>query len=200
MNRRKFLKSLFFTGAGFFLLKRTSFLFSEPKDSVLLRPPGSLDEESFRDKCVRCGACVKVCPARCLKPMSLSEGLTVWLTPHIIPRQAGCLRCSSCSQVCPSGAIQKIETRQIKIGTASINCNTCLVWTEGKSCLVCLEYCPVAAVSLDKQGRPVVNPRVCAGCGLCEQHCPVLGDAAAIRVAPAGEKRYFLKEQKYRIA
>ena len=36
--------------------------------------------------------------------------------------------------------------------------------------------------------RPVVDPNLCVGCGLCEAKCPVV-DRAAIRVTRAGESR-----------
>jgi len=34
---------------------------------VWLRPPGALQEQRFRETCSRCGECVKVCPAQCIK-------------------------------------------------------------------------------------------------------------------------------------
>src|ERR1700759_1268020 len=32
-----------------------------------LRPPGALHEAAFLDACSRCGNCVRVCPAQCIK-------------------------------------------------------------------------------------------------------------------------------------
>src|SRR5262245_13579350 len=32
-----------------------------------LRPPGAIAERAFLDTCSRCGICVKVCPAQCIK-------------------------------------------------------------------------------------------------------------------------------------
>jgi len=196
MERRNFIKSI--------ILFNLSFLLPWKKLSInlniksLIRPPGSITEEDFIEICIRCGECLKVCPAKCLKPISLEEGICEWLTPHIIPREAGCIRCLSCGEICPSGAIQKIKVEEIKIGTAKIDTERCLVWTEKKECLVCKEYCPVGAVSIDFRGRPIVVSDVCVGCGLCEEHCPVLGDKSAICVSPKGEKRYYLKEKKYK--
>ncbi|HOJ39893.1 MAG TPA: 4Fe-4S dicluster domain-containing protein [bacterium] len=194
INRRKFIKSLFCTVLGVFLPDLWA---AGQKTAGLIRPPGAVVEESFNDLCWRCGLCFKVCPAKCLKPVPPGKGLTRWQTPHLIPRQAGCLRCGSCGRVCPSGAIRLVEMESVKMGTASIEPARCLVWTHQKECLVCLEYCPVGAIILDGKGRPVVEPSVCVGCGLCEQHCPVLGAKAAITVTPAGEKRYYLKERRY---
>ncbi|RKZ10603.1 hypothetical protein DRQ50_14340 [bacterium] len=36
--------------------------------------------------------------------------------------------------------------------------------------------------------RPVIIPELCTGCGLCENRCPV-GGQAAIRVSSVGESR-----------
>src|SRR5438874_53336 len=45
--------------------KRTMKLLQEQQ--YWLRPPGALEESRFRDVCSRCGECVKVCPAQCIK-------------------------------------------------------------------------------------------------------------------------------------
>src|SRR5689334_3469525 len=37
------------------------------KLDIWLRPPGALEEMQFRQTCSRCGECVKVCPAQCIK-------------------------------------------------------------------------------------------------------------------------------------
>ena len=39
----------------------------QPQETVWLRPPGALPEEQFRDTCSRCGECVRVCPAQCIR-------------------------------------------------------------------------------------------------------------------------------------
>jgi len=103
----------------------------------------------------------------------------------------------NCSRICPSSAIVRVDRDSVKMGTAEINRNTCLVWQYGKDCLVCMEYCPVGAIYTDQKGRPVVDETVCVGCGLCEENCPVTGESA-IRVSSRGEKRYHLKERAYR--
>lgn len=196
MERRDFIKSLILFNLSVLLPWKKAEINLNAKS--LIRPPGALTEEDFIDRCIRCGECLKVCPAKCLKSVSLKEGICEWLTPHIIPRESGCIRCLNCGKVCPSGAIQKVEVEEVKIGTAGIEKEMCLVWTKKKECLVCREYCPVGAVSIDFKGRPIVEPDVCVGCGVCEENCPVLGEKAAIKVSPEGEKRYYLKERKYR--
>ncbi|MGC8976588.1 MAG: 4Fe-4S dicluster domain-containing protein [Candidatus Ratteibacteria bacterium] len=192
MKRREFLK--FFAGVGGLLIfSRPKFKFSE--NFGLIRPPGAIEEDDFIYKCVRCGECLKVCPAKCLKPVPLNKGILEFGSPYIIPREKGCLLCLSCGKVCPTGAIQKVRIEEIKMGTAKIDTNRCIVWRENKDCFVCMEVCPVGAVYKEEKGRPVVNPEICVGCGQCEQNCPVIGEAA-IRVSTLGEKRKKLKGGK----
>ena len=193
LGRRDFIKfigfSLFliFTGGKFRFRRRGG-----RRGEGFIRPPGAIIEEEFIYQCVRCSECIKACPTKCLVPVAISEGILEWGTPKVLPRKAGCIRCMNCSKICPSGAIQKVDIEEVKMGTAKIERKRCLVWEFKKDCLVCLEYCPAGAIYVDFRGRPVVNPEKCVGCGICEENCPVEGEAA-IKVSPEGEKRYRLK-------
>ena len=190
MKRREFLKIL---GVGsLFIFTGNKIKFKNK--NFLIRPPGSISEDDFIFKCVRCGECMKVCPSHCLKPVSVNEGIFEWGTPHIIPRESACLLCLSCSKVCPTGAIQKINFEDVKIGTAKINRERCLVWKYKKDCYVCMEYCPVSAIYKHKSGGPEVIPEKCKGCGQCEKNCPVIGEPA-IKVYNEGERRILLKKR-----
>ncbi|MCM8805269.1 MAG: 4Fe-4S dicluster domain-containing protein [Candidatus Omnitrophica bacterium] len=194
MNRKEFLISL----AGTILTAASPGLLRyKKKKTNFLRPPGSLEENVFSKSCIRCGECIRACPAKCLKQVKIEESFNDWLTPEIIPRQKGCILCQNCGIVCPTGAIRKVNSEKIKIGTARIFNDMCLVWTNQKECLVCLEFCPAGAIYTDDKGRPIVNPELCVGCGLCEQNCPVTSQDAAIRVSTKGEKRVHLKDGKY---
>lgn len=189
MKRREFLKIA--AVEGFIILTGGRFNVRNEK-KVFIRPPGSIKEDDFVYMCIRCGKCGKVCSTGCIKPVQISEGIIEWATPHIIPREKGCLVCLSCGKVCPSGAIQRVKLDEVKIGTAEINRERCLVWKYNKACLVCMEYCPFVAIYTDEKGRPIVNFDICKGCGQCEEHCPVEGEAA-IRVSIEGERRISLK-------
>ena len=154
----------------------------------ILRPPAANKEPAFTSLCVRCGECVKVCPSGGLRPSFLETGLEGLGTPRLIPRTGACELCFLCYQVCPSSAIKKTQLGQFKIGTSQIDHNRCLAWNQGKLCLVCMEYCPVSAIHQNNRNRPVVDEKVCIGCGACEKQCPVSGEAAII-VLNRGEIR-----------
>jgi ferredoxin-type protein NapF len=154
----------------------------------ILRPPAANKEPAFTSLCVRCGECVKVCPSNGLKPTFLETGLEGLGTPRLVPRIGPCELCFLCYQVCPSSAIKKTQLGQFKIGTSQIDHKRCIAWGQGKLCLVCMEYCPVSAIHPDDRKRPVVDEKVCIGCGACEKQCPVAGEAAII-VLNQGEIR-----------
>lgn len=194
MNRKEFLISL----SSLIILAITPGLIRKRTyNSLIIRPPGSIEENLFSSYCIRCGQCLRVCPAKCLKPVKIEKSIENWATPEIIPREKACILCQNCAKVCPTGTIRKVDNEIIKIGTAKIYTQECLVWTNQKECLVCLEFCPVQAIYLDEKGRPIVNPEICTGCGLCEENCPVTTKQAAIRVTNKGERRFHLKDKKY---
>ncbi len=186
MNRKEFILSFAIVIVS---ALAPDIVMGKQKKSSFIRPPGSFDEKFFPSRCIRCGQCRRVCPAKCLGRVSPGDSIRAWETPEIIPRKKGCILCQNCGRICPTGAIQVVDQNLIKIGTARIYEDVCLVWTHQKECLVCLEFCPVQAIYLDHEGRPVVNPDVCTGCGLCEENCPVIGTLAAIRVSNMGEKK-----------
>jgi len=168
----------------------------------LLRPPGALNENKFQDICIRCGECMKVCITNALQPTLLETGWTGMFTPRVIPRLGYCeFNCYLCGQVCPTGAIQKLnldQKHQAVIGKAVFDKNRCLPFVKQTPCIVCEEHCPVynkaihykTVVVKDKNGKdneikqPYVIEDRCIGCGICENKCPLPGEAAIrVRVA-----------------
>jgi polyferredoxin len=88
-----------------------------PAGTFLIRPPGSLDESHFLDRCIRCGDCMKVCPNNALHPATLEGGVEGFWSPVLVPRIGYCEpNCVLCSQVCPTGAIWEITVAE-KVGT-----------------------------------------------------------------------------------
>lgn len=171
----------------------------DPSRPLRIRPPGSVPEEVFLNRCLRCGECMKACLTNGLQPSIAEAGPGGLWTPVLIPRQGPCERyCHLCGQVCPTQAIRALsleEKSYVRIGQAQVDRSRCLEWAYGRACLVCDEVCPYGAISVGScqepgRGRrgPVVDPQICVGCGVCEHHCPVLGEAA-IRVSAQGEDR-----------
>ena len=174
--------------------------------ATMIRPPGA-DLGDFSALCIRCGACVRVCPTQGLQPSLFEGGVQNVLTPHLVPRLGACsFGCNACGQVCPTGAIPplQLEDKQATvIGLASIDQDRCLPWAYQIPCIVCEEACPVAdkAIQLEEveavnaQGetvqlqRPHMVKELCIGCGICEYQCPMGGDSAVRIYAPteAGE-------------
>jgi MauM/NapG family ferredoxin protein len=183
-SRRLFLSSAAAGGGVVLALFARAKVFAT-RTVRFLRPPGSLPEREFMDRCVRCGQCLKVCPTGGLQPAFWEAGLEGFGTPRLVPRRGGCEReCNLCGAICPTGAIRHLsleEKQSVKLGTAIIDRSRCIAWNQGKVCLVCAEVCPYGAIEVQLPlRRPYVLAGDCRGCGLCEQHCPVEGEAAIV--------------------
>jgi ferredoxin len=163
-------------------------------ESFPIRPPGSLPERRFRQQCVRCGECFKVCPNNVLQPAGFELGLDGLWTPKAVPDWAGCKpSCNNCGQVCPTGAIRALpleEKLAARMGLAQVNKKTCLPYAGREDCRICVDECAAAGYNavefvrvggeVDDQGvpiegssylAPVVLEDKCVGCGLCQTSC-----------------------------
>jgi polyferredoxin len=194
LSRRQFIQTIGAGATGVVLLGTNLCL--RIKNSRLIRPPGVKDEQAFLSKCLRCSECMKVCPTNGLQAAQGEAGLEGIFTPSLMPRIGHCdYGCNACGQACPSGAIPSLtleQKRQAVIGTASVNRNRCLPWASATPCIVCEEMCPTPQKSIRLEEVSVTNPagetmmlqrpyvlrELCIGCGICENHCPLEGDAA----------------------
>ena len=165
LQRRAFVTSLV-TGALALPLLRTGPGVKAAGDPLLIRPPGSVDEEHFLDRCIRCGDCMKVCPNNALHPALFEAGVEGIWSPVLVPRIGYCEpNCTLCTQVCPTGAIWELSVAEkigrpaktaadgsvtqaakepVRIGTAFYDRGRCLPWAMGIECIVCEEWCPTA--------------------------------------------------------
>ncbi|QLA15969.1 4Fe-4S binding protein [Desulfolutivibrio sulfoxidireducens] len=168
-----------------------------PLSPAAVRPPGAVPEPDFLARCVRCGACMRVCPTNMLQPDVFSTGWTGLFAPLAMARRGGCQPdCTACGAVCPTGAIRELageEKMWARMGTAHVLRHKCLAWEFDKKCLVCDEVCPYNALQfLMIEGHSVAVPFVledkCTGCGWCERHCPVTAKPAIV-VEPMGAAR-----------
>ena len=206
LSRRRFIQASATGIVGLAVLK-TSAKDIYAKGSAI-RPPGSLVEDEFLDRCVRCQECVRICSTTgaCLQPSMLESGWEGIWTPIAVMRYGYCeYNCNLCGQVCPTGAIQNIpleEKKQIKMGKAQFDKNRCIPYYRFEDCLVCEEHCPTPDKAIKFDIREVRRPdgsmkvvkfpyvieKLCIGCGICETKCPVVG-VPGIYVTTENEQR-----------
>jgi polyferredoxin len=158
-----------------------------------VRPPGSIIEKEFLDRCIRCMQCVKICSSTggCLQPSIFEAGLEGLWSPISKAAVGYCeYNCNLCAQVCPTDAIVKIpldKKQHLKMGVAYIKVDRCIPYVDFEDCLVCEEHCPTPEKAIKFELKnvkpangiskivktPYVIKDLCIGCGLCEFKCPV---------------------------
>lgn len=193
-----------------------------------LRPPGSVPEHDFLQLCIRCDACLKVCPNNVLQPLGFAQGLDGLWTPVVTPAWAGCdPSCNACGQACPTGAIRPLplsEKRHARIGLAEVVEATCLPIAGREACQLCVDECRAAGydaiefrrvhTELGPDGEPVegsgflapvVLAESCVGCGLCETRCTAINvreravlGETAIRIVAGAGKEDRLTHGSYK--
>jgi polyferredoxin len=204
IGRRKMVGSL---AGGLFLgsLPKIS-QHGKKRTHSFTRPPGSVPEDEFLQKCIRCGQCMQVCPTNLIQPALFESGTDGLWTPVLNPSVGYCeYECNKCTQVCPTEAIQKLtlkEKKEFKIGTSVIDRNRCYTYADGYNCAVCEEHCPVPDKAIKFREVDVWNfdgklvkvkqiyiiPDRCIGCGHCENVCP-RSDAPGILLSAEEEQR-----------
>ena len=194
LSRRYVLGSLAFGFVSALVIK-TNPLQTESglRNNRLIRPPGALSEEKFVSVCSGCGECLKVCPNNALQSALLEAGLAGLYTPRLVPRIGYCEEfCNFCGRVCPTEAILPLsieEKRLLQMGVAHIDKTRCIAWDTEKICLVCNEQCSYQAIVGDEKKRPIIKEEKCTGCGICENKCPVDGEAAIIVYSSGFQKK-----------
>ncbi len=157
VTRRGFVATLI-AGAAAVPLARLDGSTKSDWSPSLIRPPGSVAEEEFLARCLKCGECMRVCPTNVLQPSGFAHGWeSVW-TPVLNNRigTSGCqLNCIACGHACPTAAIRPLtldekqgagdftEHGPVRIGLAYVDRGRCLPWAMERPCIVCEENCPV---------------------------------------------------------
>jgi len=158
LSRRGFVSAVI-SGATVIPMMQLSAATGSNWNPYLVRPPGSLPENRFLERCIKCDQCIRACPTNVIQPADLLfGGLAGLWTPALNFRigSSGCQRhCTACGNVCPTGAILPLELEQrlgsgkysgspIRIGTAFVDQGRCLPWAMDRPCIVCQENCPVS--------------------------------------------------------
>jgi len=139
----------------------------EAKGSPLvLRPPGALREEDFRQACIKCGLCAEACRNResnidketgkqregTIKMAKGGEEALIG-TPFFVPRDVPCYMCDDipCVPVCPSGALDmpsllnekgELDINKATMGLAVLHKESCIAYW-GLQCDACYRACPL---------------------------------------------------------
>jgi polyferredoxin len=179
----------------------------ETKDR-LIRPPGSLPEDEFLDRCIRCMQCVRICESngKCLQPAGIHNSVLELWAPIAIMREGYCeYNCNLCCEVCPTEAILPLSLEQKQktpMGFAYFEKNICIPFAQNEDCIVCQEHCPTPEKAIifeikdfvlpdggsRKVKYPYIDRQLCIGCGICETKCPLPG-APGIYVTTENELR-----------
>lgn len=203
-NRREFLlksaRAVGLTALGG--LVWSAYVDEVTASTLLLRPPGALQEKNFLATCIKCGMCVSACPFDTLKLAKPGDNRPIG-TPYFIPRDIPCYMCTDipCVPVCPSGALDEklvstnneLDINKADMGLAVIDQESCIAFW-GIQCDACYRACPILGeaitIEYEKNSRtgkhsfmkPVVHSDACTGCGLCERAC--ITQKASIFVLP----------------
>jgi len=159
----------------------------------LVRPPGVVSEEQFLRDCLRCGACVDVCPVHGLSFADAGDGFRNIGTPKLAgycmvfrglespssvtgmawkenqERHRQSEACLECIKACPSGALQPVDVSHLHLGTAVVHRDLCWAWRYGSCGFPCVGACPFDAISVN--AGPEVDEEKCVGCNQCAFVC-----------------------------
>ena len=170
ISRREFLIMTLTSSLSLLAIKKSSSQdFLDSRHPYIIRPPAALKEDTFLNRCIRCGNCMKVCPTNGLQPVIVACGARGVWSPQLIADIGYCeYNCTLCSQVCPTGAIKKIplaKKQTLKLGIAKINRETCLPWAKNKECIGCEEHCPIPdkAIKIKEEivdGKLLLRPEI----------------------------------------
>ncbi|MDO5524333.1 MAG: 4Fe-4S dicluster domain-containing protein [Bacteroidia bacterium] len=186
-SKRRFLSATLITGlaAGKLIAQNAT----EPllpkrelKRQTPIAPPGALNFDRFREKCISCHLCVSKCPSHVIKPAFLEYGLGGMMQPKLYFDHGFCnYDCTVCCDVCPTDALITLsqnEKHHTQMGKVNFILENCIVYYDETSCGACSEHCPTQAVRMvPYKGAltiPQIEPEICVGCGGCEYVCPAI--------------------------
>ncbi|MGB5226523.1 MAG: ferredoxin-type protein NapF [Arenicellales bacterium] len=134
-----------------------------------IRPPWSVNDVLFRDKCDGCDDCLDACPESII--YRDDDGY-----PIINFSNAGCTYCAECLESCKTGALHGLRSDIDQAWNHSMRISENCLSVTGVVCRACGDHCETRAIrfTLLTQGRslPEINSRSCNGCGQCIAICP----------------------------
>jgi ferredoxin-type protein NapF len=144
---------------------RRAFLLGRAAVQSVVRPPWSLPEADFLDRCIRCNDCANACPG---KIIIIGDGGF----PVVDFSQGECTFCGECGSACKAGAFNNTRQPpwQLHIGID----DSCLA-KHDVLCMACLDACPQQAIRLHYASAvptPQIDTSLCTGCGACIAICP----------------------------
>lgn len=135
---------------------------------VAFRPPWSVGDDAFLDRCTRCDDCIRACPTGLLKRGDGGFPIADFSV-------AGCTFCGECATLCVTGAIARDTERPAWSFVARIE-DACLA-RQRVECRVCGENCEIGAIRfrplIGGVPQPEIDSSQCTGCGACIAPCPV---------------------------
>jgi ferredoxin-type protein NapF len=152
---------------------RRAFLLGRTHAEPAIRPPWSIPEQDFVERCTRCDACVKACPTYIIK---IGDGGF----PAIDFSQGECTFCQDCVNACDANAFDLAQEVPWRL-QLTIN-EDCLAAND-IHCMACVDACPEQAIRLHYASgvpTPAIDASRCTGCGGCIAICP----AKAISLSP----------------
>lgn len=145
---------------------KRNFLFGRVSDHRAIRPPWSIQDDLFVERCTRCGECIKECPNNVIR---IADGGF----PEMNFSAAGCDFCEVCVDVCESGALRKeVQPPFDLLAAIDQNCFS----ERGVICRSCGEVCHARAIRFQQVVGGVTHVMIdfdtCNGCGECVSICP----------------------------
>lgn len=133
-----------------------------------------------------CALCGHACPTAAIAPLTLAEKKETKIATAFVDRSR-CIpwifdrECSVCEEHCPTTP-KAITFHQGGGGQGEGGGG------RGRGRGRLMEEGEAGASEGERIKRPIVDPDLCIGCGICQNKCPVM-DLAAIRISAVGESR-----------